>query len=193
MKKIAIFLFLFVFLGLVSWACRRPLPVFPNPPGAFTPTPTSTIQPVSTVVCGFTPVPNNYIIMTVTFTPGPSYPPTAIPTYGPVVTYPNPPVFFTNGNVFHTLAQFQAVFGNWVPPVNFNNQMVLEATLPAGCFTTDIITSVCEGPTQITVNLTQIHPDPNGPQCNAQGEGMIPIAVNQSNLPVVWQITEVVN
>ena len=104
-----------------------------------------------------------------------------------------PQVFSGATTVFHTLADFQAFFGNWVPPVDFNTQMVLEATLPVGCLVSDYITSVCEGPTQITVNLTEAFPNPYGPQCNAQGWVNFPIAVNQSNLPVVWQITEIVN
>jgi hypothetical protein len=198
MKKIAIFLFLIVFLGLVSWACRRPLPVFPTPPGIATPT--STVTP-SNPVCGFTPVSNSVpvtitpVVTVIIATPS-AYTPvvyTPSPVDTPAITYPNPPIPFTGvTNVFTTLAQFQALF-NWVPSVNFSTQMVLEAALPEGCQTNDSITSVCEGPTQIIVDLTESHPAPNSIQCFAQGLMLIPIAVNQSNLPVVWQITEVVN
>ena len=198
MKKMILMIVIFLPL-LAPFACQKKYEI-PSAPIPAT-TPTFTPTPLTTPVCGFTPFPNNAFalspvptlaVTTVITSYTPTITPSPVPTA--VISYPNPPgVFSGPTTVLRTLAQFQAFFGNWVPPVDFNTQMVLEAALPVGCSVTDRITGVCEGPTQITVNLTQSSPNPYGPQCNEQGVGFFPIAVNQSDLPIVWQITEVVN
>jgi hypothetical protein len=196
--KNTLVIILLAFLGFLPLACNRFLPVGPAPV-PLEPTPT----PFATPICGFTQVPSFPL------TPAPAAtvvevwaPPFATASMTPIVfsasgtpqavtpvVYPIP--FNGPTTVLRTLSQFQSFFGNWVPPVDFDTQMVLIGDLPEGCSISDYITGVCEGPNQVTVDLTEELAATTGPQCFHEGISMVPIAIQKSDLPIVWQITEV--
>lgn len=72
------------------------------------------------------------------------------------------------------------------PPVDFNTQMILVFLTENDCFENLSLTSVCEGLTQVTVDLTLTIYSPN--ICYAIAYGCVGVAVPQSNLPVVWVV-----
>jgi hypothetical protein len=180
MNKYLALLF-FIFLGLAPWACRRPLPVGPNPIG--TPTPTPTALATSTPVCvGYSP----------------SSSPTTIVSGG--ITLITHPLFQVStivpapGNTFviHNLTEWQALFGSANPPagIDFNTQMIVGGVFSRTCGTCpiggDSLASVCEDSTQVTAVI--IRPTLSAVCYIVEPSVTQMLVVPQSNLPFVWLV-----
>jgi hypothetical protein len=130
---------------------------------------------VTAVVVTFTPTPIS--------TPPPGMTPTPFPP--PVFT---PGVFTGSTRVLKTLADWQALYGSALPPVDFNSRMIIQALLNHAFLPTMNITDVCEGSSQVTVSLTR-HVVPHGyATCFAIMMAWDSVAVPQSNLPVVFNV-----
>jgi len=175
----------FIVLGLAPWACNRQYPLAPAP--AFTPT--FTLTPTST----FTALP------TKTSTPTSTPTATATSVCQPVHTTPVivGPVNQEMGGttaLYQSLAQWQ-VGGLPAPPVDFSTQMVI-LIVPPSCnnpVSSVAVTGICEDSNQITIS--GIKSPYCGSVCSYYMSGQTTmaygIALPQSNLPVVWNITNV--
>lgn len=174
---------LFLVMGLTAGACNRAVSTGPMPNGVAAPTATPT--PNLTPVCGFTAVP----------TP-----------LGGGGALGNAGVY-----VLHNLTEWNNYIANTyqpiafigptptptpvpIPPVNFATQMLIVAAVPEPCDNTTLtITSVCESPSLVTVNVTAADCT-SCPQCNvASAYSMVTsaVAVPLSNQPVTVITTTV--
>ncbi len=172
MKNIFVLSFLLI-LCSAPWACDRHIPVIPTPIATPTPTPTVAVTPN----CTFTLI-NLNTYLTPTATPNSSTGWTTSPPAGTPVT------FTGQTRVLRTLSDWQSYYGTQTPPVDFSQQMLLQAYLLIGCITPQQINSACESATQVTVNILQ-----GGTSgCLVTGYSWATAAVPQSNLPIVWQV-----
>ena len=180
MKKLLV-CSLFMILCLAPWACTKEYPLAPAP--VFTPTPTSTFTALPTK----TLTPTSTPIVTATSTPVCGF-----TNLGPVgFTWSEGPMVIT------TLAEWQSnieAYAGTTPPVDFTTQMVIVTVLTEPCPTSGLsITNVCEGPNQITIsaNNVAICNICNYETTTPQRSEASAVAVPLSNLPVVWNITNV--
>jgi hypothetical protein len=161
---------LFLVLCFAPWACQQPIAMSPAVPPVV---PTAT--PDTTPVCGFSVV----SLGTSSLSAGPSiirsladwqtfcsYGTGTIPL-GPTPT-PTPPP----------------------PPVDFSSQMLILMVSPVCASSTLQVTSVCEGPSTITVTANNVQACAI---CNmaANWGYFSALAVPQSSLPVTWVLTQV--
>jgi len=171
-------------LSLAPWACKPYpiLPIGPFPVPTFPSTPTPTATPI---VLTPTPTPN--------LTPVCGY---SVVPLGPVFGGANPLVIrnltdWQNFKGYTTSSSFTPVptpAGVPTPPVDFSKQMMI-VTLQTTCPTYyQFITSICEGPTQITVsaNNDQLCAICNVASYYSLATGYV---IPQSSLPVTWAIT----
>jgi len=162
---------LFIILILAPWACRRPFPVGPTFPGTVsTPTPTT----ITTPVCGFT----TYNLGTIALNASP----TVIRSSADWQAFNSYPT----GLIFPTPVMTPVIPA---PPVDFATQMLIVMISPVCPTSSLVVTNVCEGPSQITVSAT------NTQACFICNLGTSwgyasALAVPQSNLPIVWNITQ---
>jgi len=167
MKKTLLVLLMAMPLFLAPWACRRPVNIGPIP------TPTPTLTPITTPLCGFTPIELGERSVYA----GPN----VIRSYSDWRTFCSYPVglLLTTPTVTPTIP---------APPVDFSKQMIIvymDVGCPPPVYT---VNDVCEGPTQITVYGTRVEPCVfcNVASFTGSAHGLV---VPQSNLPVVSQDT----
>ncbi len=173
------------FLGacLIPWACNRPYPLTPTPLATPTASPTVNLTPV----CG-TPTtvssllgslsmssPGVYVIQNATEWNNFLNPPGKFSFVTPVPTdTPAPGATPTPTPVVTT-------------PVNFADQMLILTTVAQVCNNTTLtLSSVCEGPTQVTVNVGS-STCTSCPACFTVSAYTVvtnAVAVPQSSLPV---------
>jgi hypothetical protein len=172
---------LVIFLGLAPLACKRPMPLGPNPAG--TPTPTPTVTATSTPICVGS---------------APSSSPTTVVSGG--ITLITQPTFSVStlvsapGNTFviHNLTEWQAFFGSANPPsgIDFNTQMIVGGVFQRTCSTCpiggDSLVSVCEDSTQVTAVISR--PTLSAVCYIVEASVTQMLVVPQSNLPVVWLV-----
>ena len=160
-------------LCLAPWACTNKFPFSPVPSFPVIPTPTSTPAmtptPDLTPVCCFTSV-------TVPF-----------PALSTLSGAPKPLYLGASVLVVRSLADWQTYCGTTTPPappVDFSAQMMLVAAGGWICGQAPSFVSVCEGPTQVAVSIR----GPAMPDCFVVYNGTVAVAVDQSALPVVWNV-----
>jgi hypothetical protein len=175
MKKISLLLVMaMTFLTAGFWGCgRTPLP---TPPPAPTATPTATTAPICSSTIIILPIGASGVAGV---------------------------VGLSNYAVIRNLTEWQALYSRPfgtspatpipipTPPVNFATQMLVFVANASLCpLSTWSITDVCESSTQVTVSLNDNQPCVF---CSATDgiDNLSAVAVPQSNLPVVWNITTI--
>jgi hypothetical protein len=180
MKKALIFTLFLISFVITPWACTKNYPLLPpsNPGSNATPTGTPTLN--TTPVCGYT----LYSLGTVSIQAGPSL----IRSQADWLT------FWSNGTgqiaFYIPPAPSPTPMPPPAPPVDFSKQMLIMMIAPVCPSSSLQITNVCEGPTQVTVFANNVAACV---MCNMSASWgyAAAIAVPQSNLPVVWNTTNI--
>ncbi len=184
----------FIVLTLSPWACNRQYPLAPAPnltptfSPTFTATATASPTPNLTPVCGFTIYNLGTVQLTGTLLPTGT--PITLSSSTTISGTPTQVSFIPSTKVIQNLASWQ-LFSSAAPPVDFASQMLIVFFSPGVCPTSVLsVTNVCEGPTQINISATNTQVCP---VCFASVDYVFAtgIAVSQSNLPIVWNITQV--
>lgn len=166
MKKYLV-LFCFILFGALPLACHSPFPISPAP--VPTPAPFSTPTSVTTPVCGYTNVSVPY--------PSPSAVAAAL--------YPsNPGAHYF---VVRDAADWQAYCGSSTPPappVDLGSQMLLIVASGWICGLHPSFASVCETGSNVVATVNP----PGIPACYYVINGTVAVAVNNTSLPVTWNI-----
>jgi hypothetical protein len=173
MKKQTAHAFLILlFLTSLPLACKRPWPVMPNPGPAPTITPTINMTPV----CGFTQI----SLGTHSLKAGPSV----------IRSLADWQTFCSYGMGTLTLTPVPTPTSFPAPPVDFSTQMMIVYVTTICPTFTYAFTSVCEGPTQITVTGNYVDACLF---CNvgASWGTFTALVVPQSSLPVVNDFTSI--
>lgn len=193
-----------VTVGLLMTACQGQHggsatglknPMAPLVSGSQTPTSTATPTVTSTPHCGFTVI--NVNTLYIQSSPTPIMTVVVISVATPIGTLVwNPPTASVTPNttpvpyggqvrVIHTLVDWQNLYGSQTPPVDFSTQLILQAYVENDCFGSASFQQVCEDPNQVTATLFKSNVILG---CNMVCYMWISAAIDQSNLPVVWQV-----
>lgn len=159
----------FVLFGLFPLACRSPLPIGPTLFSTPTTTPISTPTPVTTSVCGFTNVSVPY------------------PCSSAIAAAGSPSNRGTYYFVIRSSADWQAYCGSSTPPappVDLNSQMLLIIASAWFCGQHSTFGSVCETGRDVVATINP----PGIVYCNYVVAGTVAVAVNNTSLPVDWNI-----
>jgi hypothetical protein len=191
-------------VGLLITACKSQRsvsatglknPMAPLVSGSQTPTSTATPTVTSTPHCGFTVV--NINAFNIQSSPTPIVTVVVIPVATPIGTTawylptssvtPNttPVTYGGQVRVIRTLVDWQNLYGSQTPPVDFSTQLILQAYVENDCFSRASFQQVCEDPNQVTATLFKSNAILG---CNMICYMWISAVVDQSNLPVVWQV-----
>ncbi|HJT24470.1 MAG TPA: hypothetical protein VJ873_07820 [bacterium] len=171
MKKFGV-LFLFAILALAPWACQQPIILSPTVP-SLTPTPTVNLTPV----CGFTTI----SLGEKTGLGAPSVIRT-LSDWNTFFSLPGPILYLATPTVTPVVP---------TPPVDFSTQMLIVYSNAIICPNSILqVNDVCEGPSQIIVSANNVWVCP---VCFAASpyRNFSALAVPQSNLPIVWNVTQV--
>ncbi len=85
-----------------------------------------------------------------------------------------------------TIGDWRLYYFNEIPPVDFDNYMVLQAYLPVACPPSLSVTAICEG--QDTIQVSLVATLQRGNDCQDIRYDWVSEAVTLSDKPVTWQI-----